>query len=236
MLSGIPLDVKPIVFRKGVHVGLGLLLLIPYLVGLEWQTTKLYYAILTVISAIVYAIQVRQPYLFKDMPRRILESQREIFRHLMSVLPIEAKSQLEGEMRKLEDTLLDFINKAEREYEKRGGYLGILLGGIAVYIVASLFDPHITLVAITTVVVYDTFSAIFGLTVGEHRLPRSKASLEGCLGGIAVNAAALSLLGVPLLYSLAVSSAAAISEAYSPEDNLTIPVSAAVVYALLLAL
>jgi len=227
-------DIRPIAFRKGVHVALGLLLLIPYLVCLDWNTTKLYYAILTTTFSIIYAIQIRQPSLIEDMPRRVLEGQREVLKQLISIFPIETKSQLENEMRRFEAMILDLIKRAQREYERRGGYLGILLGGFAVYIVASLFNSKITLVAIITVIVYDTFSAIFGLTIGRRKLPRSKATLEGCLGGVAVNTAALNLIGVPLLCSLAISFVAAIAEAYSPEDNLTIPLSAALVYAALL--
>ncbi|WP_243678406.1 hypothetical protein [Vulcanisaeta distributa] len=131
---------------------------------------------------------------------------------------------------RLEKTVKELLESVERDYERRGGYLGILMGAIGGVLISQLLTGNYVIYGIISVIVYDTMSAIGGVLLGRVRLPPfSNATMEGTLVGMASLAIVLFLFTNQLISSLAVTVVAALAEAYGMEDNLAIPVTTSLI-------
>ncbi|WP_029521545.1 hypothetical protein [Persephonella sp. IF05-L8] len=99
---------------------------------------------------------------------------------------------------------------------------------IGMLISSLIFDEKILQISIISTAVYDGFATIFGLLFGKHKFPWGK-SLEGTLGGVVLNAMALTLI-IPINYAVIISIFIALVENFSNsnkwflDDNLLIPV------------
>ncbi len=101
---------------------------------------------------------------------------------------------------------------------------------IGLILVSLFFDEKILKIAILTTAVYDGFATIFGKLFGKHKIPFTKKSVEGTVGGIIINALVLSFI-IPFYESFLVSIFAAFIELFANskrwflDDNFLIPVS-----------
>ncbi|WP_297453030.1 hypothetical protein [Persephonella sp.] len=99
---------------------------------------------------------------------------------------------------------------------------------IGMLISSLIFDEKTLQISIISTAVYDGFATIFGILFGKHKFPWGK-SLEGTIGGIVFNIAALSLI-TSLSYALLISIFVAFVENFSRsdkwflDDNLIIPI------------
>ncbi len=99
---------------------------------------------------------------------------------------------------------------------------------IGMLISSLIFDEKILQISIVSTAVYDGFATIFGILFGKHKFPWGK-SLEGTVGGILFNTAALSLI-TPLSNAFLISIFVAFVENFSRsdkwflDDNLLIPI------------
>ncbi len=99
---------------------------------------------------------------------------------------------------------------------------------IGILISSLIFDEKILQISIISTAIYDGFATIFGLLFGKHKFPWGK-SLEGTIGGILFNTAALMWV-IPMKYALLISIFVALVENFSSsdkwflDDNLLIPI------------
>lgn len=99
---------------------------------------------------------------------------------------------------------------------------------VGILITSLIFDERILQISIISTAVYDGFATIIGLLIGKHKFPWGK-SLEGSVGGILFNTAALSMI-IPVEYALTVSLFVAVvenlsrSDVWFLDDNLLVPI------------
>ena len=210
---------KGLAIRKTVHLALTGLLALPLLVGLD--NYEAYYALLLISASILYSLQVKRPL--------VLARARTL---LMTMLDSAIRSGLHiGEAaERIMSVVEELIREAERDYERRWGYLGVLMGATSIYLVATLFDRDSLIVAVLSLAVYDTASAVAGSLIGRTKLPMSGASLEGGLVGFSAYLASLVLIGVEPIIAVLVSASAIIAEAYGVEDNFSLPLTTSATY------
>ncbi len=211
----------PVKLRKAIHIAFISLLFFPYALPLVEPRT--YYAVLVVSASLLYALQVKQPQLAVKIINDILYRSEEIFERLQRFAPGLDKPYVKEQYEKFREEIVDMIRSVERDYERKSGYVGILLGIVGVYITNTLFGDTATLTALTSLAVYDTVSGIVGIKRGARRFPRSKATLEGSLAGAIANTAVLAPFLGPI--AIPISVAAMLAEAYGVEDNMSIPLA-----------
>ena len=113
----------------------------------------------------------------------------------------------------------------ERNYEQRGGYIGITHGVTGVLVSEVLFGDK-TLYGILALLVIDTTTAFIAeLKRPHHNLPYSWSTAEGSATAFIIYLLTLMLLGVDLYRASLMSLALVLVEAYAPEDNLLLPPS-----------
>jgi dolichol kinase len=217
------MDIRGLLVRKSFHIAGAVLLAVPLFVKVE---PSLYYAALALIAGIFYSIQVKRPQMLLDLRRDIFESLEDVFESLDKLVPV-GRADLKVQYDALLDSIEKAIEAAERDYEKRGGYLGLLMGAVGILISYNIFGPTGLLPAVVGLAVYDSFSALVGTAMGRHRLPAVDATVEGMLGGAVPTFAVLIAAGYGPLASLVITAFVAAAEAYGIEDNLTIPIAAA---------
>ena len=214
-------SLKTLAARKAIHVAFVALLAVPFLVDVS---AELYISLLVVASGFIYSIQVRQPAAWVEFRRNMFKTFEDLFNRLEQLIPIERpelRLQYQRALRQLEE----LIDMAERDYEKRHGYLGVLMGGVGFLAALTLFGRQHLLAAIVSMAVYDTVSAVVGTAVGGRKIGR--ITVAGTLAGALANVVALMAAGYPPLAALAITALVVAADATSPEDNLTIPVAAA---------
>ncbi|WP_457621571.1 diacylglycerol/polyprenol kinase family protein [Persephonella sp.] len=105
--------------------------------------------------------------------------------------------------------------------------------------VSLFFSEEVLKISIVSIAVYDGFATISGILFGKHKIPGTRKSLEGVVGGFVPNFIALLFLVDPF-YSFLVTAFTAVVELISSDkvwfldDNLTIPVAVAVFSSFLL--
>ncbi len=224
---------KLVLKRKLFHMLFAFFLLVPFLVELkvgDYMISRIqYFSILLGFAVVVNVTVVRMPEIRDEIIR-----QSRLFRKQFTEMMAASKSargmaelieEFDRHLTKFENMLVREISLIERDYEKRGGYVGMVAGAASVLIVAS-FLPEFLLPSILTLFTIDVVSAIVGAVFGRVFLPRSTSTLEGCIFG------ALSFLPVALDYmdlwsAVLVSLTLAFVEAYSIEDNFFLPISCA---------
>ncbi|ABL87912.1 conserved hypothetical protein [Pyrobaculum islandicum DSM 4184] len=215
-------ELRALLARKIFHVIFVLLLAVPVFAQIPAEP---YIAFLAFVSGIVYSIQVKKPYMWEEFRQNFFRTIEEIFDRLEILLPLdkpELKTQYQNAVRQLEQLIVT----AERDYEKRHGYLGILMGAVGFLITLTIFgSSHIT-VSLVSMAVYDAISAIAGTVFGGKRA-LGKLTIWGTFSGAICNILALTAVGVPPLKATVITIFVVIADALSYEDNLTIPIAAA---------
>lgn len=219
---------RGIVIRKIIHAVFSSLLTLPIIVHqyLKIVRPDVCYVIITFIACMIYVIYFKRTIIFEAF-RSQLEVLARTFSKILPQLsnqPIQNMiNQLQLSFQKFEAKMRELLDIAQRDYERRYSFVGILMGSIGVLCSYVLFHVYV-IYGILGLAVYDTVSALAGATYGRHRLPFSIVTFEGCLTGIAAYYVALLLMGLRPLSSLIVSIVAALAEAYGVEDNLSIPI------------
>ncbi len=221
-------QLRAMALRKLIHVTLSIFLVIPFIVNLRAYglSTTQYFTLIVLGVSVIYVIQVKRPIITVVLLDALTSARRAILQQVIkspiaSAIPIDA---LDDSLIRLEKTVKELLESVERDYERRGGYLGILMGAIGV-LISQLLTGNYVAYGIVSVIVYDTMSAIGGVLLGRVKLPFSNATMEGALVGMASLAIVLFLLTNQLIGSFAITVVAALAEAYGMEDNLTIPVA-----------
>jgi dolichol kinase len=218
--------------RKLIHVVLSVFLIIPFIVnlGVYGISMTLYFALIALGVSVIYVIQVKRPIITVILLDALTSARRSILQQVIkspigSAIPIDT---LDDGLMRLEKTVKELLESVERDYERRGGYLGILMGAIGV-LISLLLTNNYVIYGIISVIVYDTMSALGGVLLGRVKLPFSNATMEGALVGMASLVTVLFLLTNQLIGSLTITVVAALSEAYGMEDNLAIPVTTSLI-------
>ncbi len=211
----------PVKLRKAIHIAFISLLFIPYAVPL--LEPRMYYAALVVSASLLYALQVKQPQLAIKLVNDLLHRSEEMFERLQRFAPGMDRLYVREQYERFREEIIDMVRSVERDYEKKSGYVGMLLGIVGIYITNTLFGDLPTLTALTSLAVYDTVSGIVGTKHGKRRFPRSRTSLEGSLAGALANTAVLAPFLGPS--AIIISLAAMLAEAYGVEDNMSIPLT-----------
>lgn len=218
--------IKSLLYRKLFHLVLSVLLIVPFVAELQLQIITYYYLVLLILAAMLYATQLKKPIISMVISQALDDARKSIREQLVRVLSTIQRSE-EGEViftfNKLESVFNETLNSIERDYEKRGGYLGVLMGSVGVYASYTAFG-QLAVYGILALIFYDTFSALIGTAFGKHKLPYSSSTVEGAIGGLLVYAAVLAIFYLNILDLIVLGIVAVLSEAYGVEDNLTIPV------------
>lgn len=220
-------ELRALAYRKLMHILLSILLIIPYIVDLEIYGISAveYYVILTVIASLVYSAQVKRPIITVVLMDTVSNARKAILQQLSKVpdLPVPLESLNDG-LTRLEQSFREIMSDIERDYERRSGYLGILMGMVGILTSQIVAGNH-ALYGLLSLMIYDTVSAIAGTLLGHVKLPYSNATMEGLLVGVGALALILFLITNNPVAAIAISIIAALAEAYGIEDNLTIPIT-----------
>jgi len=210
-------------YRKGVHVLLCSLLLVPFYVKISLPLHA-YYGLGLFVTALLNSFAAKRIQLSEDI--RVIEEHVKAFRDLLEKHIGEPIKAIEEQLFRFEQFALEQIDILQRDYEKREGYIGLLYGMIGISTTYLVFPRHIFYGALALLLV-DPVASLVGMATGEGRRP----PLHGTLSGFAVSSTLYALLlllfmDVPLLPAAAVALAASAAELLSVEDNLTIPFTA----------
>ncbi|QOJ79564.1 hypothetical protein IG193_03660 [Infirmifilum lucidum] len=207
------------IYRKIVHLGLSSLLICPFILHLpEPLDIRVYYSLGLLAAALINSAVVRRSKLrvelenFSSELHKFVDSFGEKTRMPLAVIE-EAIDEFHGFIERQ-------LSLLERDYEKREGYVGLLYGMIGA-VISLLVDPCHTFYGITALAVVDTVASISSMAIWH----RGK-SLGGEAVAFLVYASLLVVSGSSALQAIVVSLLAVVSEYFSPEDNLTVPVVA----------
>ncbi len=220
---------KGVILRKLVHILLSVPLLLPVVMpeASKYLPVGAYYAIMTVVTCLAYAAYVKREVLSQVFSIYLDNIRQVLNRSLLSVQSISTTTAIVQHMKqafaKVENHLKELIELAERDYERRYSFIGILMGCVGVLCSYVLFNRFV-LYGILTLIIYDSVSGLVGAHIGRHRIPGSVVTIEGAAAGAATLFTSLSLLHVNPIAALAISIAAVVGEAYGIEDNFTLPV------------
>lgn len=218
--------------RKSLHLFLSLILLLPFVltyfkIGFD---TAVFYSVLSILVLTLNAIQIKRPLLGREIKSFMRERREKFFNDIRNYIPLKSRvtSQVldgvEERIRGIED-LIDYqLSLVERDYEKRGGYIGLTYGILGVTLSYFLFKDY-ALYGIVSLVTTDAAATIVGGLAGTHRLPLTTKTVEGSISGFITFFTVLILMRVPPLSSLILSIVAAVVEAYTVEDNLLLPIT-----------
>ena len=222
--------VKALLYRKLIHLLLSILLIAPLVVGLKESYIEIYYTILLIGSSFLYIYQVKKPLISVVIRSTLEDARNNVKLSIMKVaemLNMTSVKELLVSMDRLEYTFSEFVKSIERDYEKKWGYLGVLMGMVGVYISYVMVNTY-AYYGVLALMFYDTFSALFGSLIGRTRMPYSSTTIEGIVMGALVFSLVVGLLiGLSYLTWLyIIGLALGVAESYSGEDNLTIPIVA----------
>ncbi|MEM0369577.1 MAG: SEC59/DGK1/VTE5 family protein [Pyrobaculum sp.] len=213
---------RSLIARKIFHIAFVLLLAVPFFTNIS---IHIYIAILTFFSGFIYSIQVRNPSMWKEIRQNFFKTIEDVFTRLEALLPVE-RLELRAQYQKVLKQLEELIDTVERDYERRHGYLGVLMGAVGFTVALIIFGPAHLPASIVSMAVYDAVSAIAGATIGGRKI-LGKATVSGTAAGSVLNIATLTLVGYTIEGAILITLFVVIADVLTPEDNLTIPPAAA---------
>ncbi|MGB9631160.1 MAG: hypothetical protein ACPL09_04180 [Candidatus Methanodesulfokora sp.] len=192
---------KAEILRKLVHMALSALMFAPFLLSsiLKYDPVSAY-GLIIVASAWVYAVRA------KGIPKELGQMIKRV--------------RIEG-MDRLASQFAVSIERLERDYERRAGWIGLLTGVIGIggsYIVFR--DCFIA--GVLAMIFVDGISAIVGMSIGRRRIPLSKGTVEGTLAGFLSYFIAMTFITNPVK-SATIALLTSAAELYGIEDNLSVP-------------
>lgn len=215
-------DIRPLVARKAVHVAFLALMALPFLLPIPMEVAL---SLLLVVAGFVYSVQVKEPARWAEFRQGIFRSLEEFADALEAIPPLDRPELRERYVKAVKE-LEAVMGAAERDYERRGGYLGVLMGIAGFTAAYLLFGVRHLPPALVSMAVYDAVSAIAGSALGGPRW-RGRISPAGTLAGAVANVAALFALGYGPLAAAAITALVVLADLVSVEDNLLIPLAAA---------
>jgi dolichol kinase len=228
----------PVVLRKIIHVMLSIILILPYTLRELFQTvvyinTSTFYSILSIAVLTLNVLQLKKPLLRSDIKRAMRAGRKLLFDEILRIIPVgkpilQILDDVDDVIRRIEDLIDDQLSRIERRYEKIGGYIGLTYGVLGVTIAYFLFRDYV-FYGILALMTVDSTSTIIGGKYGRHLIPFINKSIEGSAAGFIVYYAILIALGVNPLASFIISLATTLTEMFSIEDNLFIPLVTALI-------
>lgn len=215
-----------VALRKLLHVALSSLLLVPYIVHVSYISYVHYYIALAVTAAGVNSLLIKKPLLSGEIRKAFESRRRKAFEAILRSSPPYLKEllDLESKIRKLEAIIQEQLSMMEREYEKKGGYIGIEYGVIGV-LFSQIFFGERTFYGVLALMIVDPIAAVVGYRFGRHRVPPTGSSLEGMVAASAAYMAFLLALGLDPARAFGASIITCAVELLSVEDNLTLPIA-----------
>ncbi len=217
--------------RKSLHFFLSLILLSPFILNyfrIDFNAT-VFYSVLSILALTLNAIQIKRPLLRSEVKKFMRERREKFFNDIKNFIPVRSRvtsqvvDKVEEKIRGVEDLIDDQLSTVERDYEKRGGYIGLTYGILGVTLSYFLFKDY-AFYGIISLATTDAVATLVGELTGTHKLPLTNKTVEGSISGFATFFTVLILIGVSPLSSLILSTVAAIVEAYTVEDNLLLPI------------
>lgn len=218
------------IVRKSLHFILSLILLSPFVLSyfeIVFDKT-VFYSVLSILTLTFNAIQIKRPLLRSEVKKFMRNSREKFFIDIKNFIPVKSQvtsnvlDRIEEKIRGVED-LIDYqLSTLERDYEKRGGYVGLTYGVLGVTLSYFLFNDYV-LYGVISLATIDSVATLMGGLKGTHRLPFTSKTVEGSISGSLAFLTALILIGVSPLDSLILSAVAMVVEAYAVEDNLLLP-------------
>ena len=228
----------PVVLRKIIHVMLSLILISPYVLGGFFQTVvyidaSMFYSLLSITVLTLNVLQLKKPLLRSDIKKTMRTGRRLLFDEILKVIPVrkpilQILDDVDDVIRRIEDLIDDQLSRIERRYEKIGGYIGLTYGVLGVTIAYFLFRDYV-FYGILALMTVDSISTVIGKKYGKHLIPFMNRSIEGSIAGFIAYYVVLIALGVNPLASFITSLAATLTEIFSIEDNLFIPLIVALI-------
>lgn len=216
--------------RKSVHLVLSLILLFPFMLsrfGIDVDTA-VFYSILSILSLTWNAVQIKKPLLRSEVKNFMRESREKFFKEIKNFLPLKSQvtsyvlDKIDEKIRGIEELVDNQLSAMERDYEKRGGYIGLTYGVLGVTISYFLFGRN-SFYGVLSLATVDLLATIVGGLAGVHKLPFTDKSFEGSFSGAALFFIVIVLIGVSPLNAFILTLIAALVEAYAIEDNLFLP-------------
>ncbi len=228
------------IVRKVLHLIFTIPLLLPFIApSLIHLDPVAYYSLLTLIVGFVYVAYTKKHRLYIQFRDRIDLIRAQLNKITLAghyspatrtiSIPLE---HIQSALMKVEAKLREIIELAEREYERRYGYIGVLMGSLGVLCSYLLFRRY-ALYGILGLAVYDTVSAVAGILIGKRRIPLTEHTVEGCLAAVLAFFTVLVAVGVSPIHALALALTAMVAELLGIEDNLAIPLATSAVAYLL---
>jgi len=236
--------VKRELLRKGIHVLFSLLLLIIvdrslcYSISsiLNVDPDKLTTVALStgvIVAALVNSVQIKAPQIrdkffstFTSVRREILKRIRE---SATSIGASDFFAKLLEEINEMfdrgEKRFQDLLDIVERDYEKKFGFIAITFALISVFVSYILFGREAASVGVLALMIVDPISAVITLITSGHTKTRiGKHTPPSILVSLLLFSSVLAVfMGIR---GFAVGAVSVVVEAFSPEDNLTLPISA----------
>ncbi|MBO3840801.1 MAG: hypothetical protein FGF48_00070 [Candidatus Brockarchaeota archaeon] len=218
--------------RKGLHLVLSLILLLPLVLS-HFEITfnaSVFYSVLSIVALTLNAIQIKRPLLRSEVKSFMRERREKFFNDIRNYIPLKSRvtsqvvDRIEEKIRGVEDLIDHQLTTLERDYEKRGGYIGLTYGILGVTLSYFLFEKY-AFYGVISLATTDAVATMVGELRGAHRLPLTSKTFEGSVSGFATFFTVLILTGVSPLASLILSTVAAVVEAYTVEDNLLLPIA-----------
>ncbi len=225
----------PVVLRKLIHVILSAILISPYILGgiqdVVYINASTLYSVLSISVLTLNVLQLKKPLLRSDIKRTMRTGRRILFDEILRIIPLgkpilQILDDVDDVIRRIEDLIDDQLSRIERRYEKVGGYIGLTYGVLGTTISYFLFGDYV-FYGILALMTVDSTSTVVGKRYGRHLIPFINRSIEGSIAGFTVYYIVLIALGINPLASLITSIIATLTELCSIEDNLFIPLIAA---------
>lgn len=169
---------------------------------------------------------IKKPLLSKEIQKNFEKKRKKVFDLLLKNSPLAFKNFLSIEkwIANLEKIIQEEIIRMEREYEKKGGYIGIVYGIMGV-LLSYIFLKEYVFYGIIALMTIDPIAAIFGSFLGKIHVPLTGKTLEGTFFATIIYTFILFYLGIPFFKAFIISFITSLVELFSIEDNLTIPLT-----------
>ncbi|MDW8034623.1 MAG: hypothetical protein RMI79_06820 [Nitrososphaerota archaeon] len=218
------------IMRKSLHIILSLILLLPFLLDYFkiYVDSAVFYSVLSILVLILNAIQIKRPLLRSEVKNFMQENREKFFKDIKNILPLKSQvtshilDKIDEKIREVEELIDNQLSAMERDYEKRGGYVGLTYGVLGVTLSYFLFRRH-AFYGVISIATLDSISTIVGGLKGTHKLPFTNKTFEGSLSGALLFFTILIIIGISPLDSLIITILATLVEAYAVEDNLLLP-------------